>query len=215
MKGCEITMFTNISFSTYGRCVKGSEWTIMNSLGTNRLYYIHSGNIAARVGGRDLMLEERNLYIFPQNLEFKLFPNDSVSVDHTFYDFWTIPVIKSDDIIQISSLSDYPLISLGSHTKTYEFYSDFFAANGVPFTPDIAAATADQILPMIQSDLGIGFGPVRFLQNSSGVSIIDLKEHIPDRHICLIQRRDHSLSIAAKELERLLLQRGRLQTKTE
>lgn len=111
MKGCEITMFTNISFSTYGRCVKGSEWTIMNSLGTNRLYYIHSGNIAARVGGRDLMLEERNLYIFPQNLEFKLFPNDSVSVDHTFYDFWTIPVIKSDDIIQISSLSDYPLIS--------------------------------------------------------------------------------------------------------
>lgn len=117
--------------------------------------------------------------------------------------------------VSLKELSDYPLISLGSHTKTYEFYSDFFAANGVPFTPGIAAATADQILPMIQSDLGIGFVPVRFLHNSNGVSIIDLKEHIPDRHICLIQRRDHSLSIAAKELERLLLQRGQSQTKAE
>lgn len=104
-------MFTNISFSTYGRCVKGSEWTIMNSLGTNRLHYIHSGNIAAKVGGQDLMLEEGHLYIFPQNLKFELFPNNSVLVDHTFYDFWTIPAIKSDDIIQIASPSDYPLIS--------------------------------------------------------------------------------------------------------
>ena len=74
----------------------------MNSLGTNRLHYIHSGNIAAKVGGQDLMLEEGHLYIFPQNLKFELFPNNGVWVDHTFYDFWTIPAIKSDNTNRIS-----------------------------------------------------------------------------------------------------------------
>lgn len=106
--------------------------------------------------------------------------------------------------VGLKELAEYPLVSLGAHTKTYELYSGFFSEHGVPFTPDIEAATADHILPMLESDLGVGFIPIDFLKNSRNVSIIDLEEQIPERHICIVKRRDRGLSIAAKELERLL-----------
>ena len=61
---------------------------------------------------------------------------------------------------------------------------------------------------MVESDLGVGFVPVEFLKNVDNVGIIDLKEEIPERFICLIKKRDRSLSIAAKELERLLTENG-------
>lgn len=106
--------------------------------------------------------------------------------------------------VTLKELSQYPLISLGTYTKTYELYSEFFFKHGVAFAPDIEAATADHILPMIESDLGIGFIPLEFLKNTDEVFVIDLNEKIPDRSICLIKKKDRSLSIAAKELERLL-----------
>lgn len=109
-----------------------------------------------------------------------------------------------DRKVSLRELAQYPLISLGTHTKTYELYSEFFASNGVAFEPSIEAATADQILPMIQSDLGIGFVPMEFLKHETGLYVIDLSEKIPDRNLCLIKRKDRILSIAAKELEKLL-----------
>lgn len=108
--------------------------------------------------------------------------------------------------VSLKEMSEYPLISLGAHTKTYELYSDFFSANGIPFAPDIEAATADHILPMIESDLGVGFIPMEFLKNAHDINVIDLKEKIPERHICLVKRKDRTLSIAAKELERLVIE---------
>lgn len=106
--------------------------------------------------------------------------------------------------VSLREISEYPLISLGADTKTYELYSEFFSENEVSFAPDIEAATADHILPMVESDLGIGFVPTDFLKNAHGVNVIDLNEKIPERYICLIKRKDRTLSIAAKELERLL-----------
>lgn len=110
--------------------------------------------------------------------------------------------------VTLKELAMYPIISLGAHTKTHEFYSEFFSEHGVAFAPDIEAATADHILPMIESDLGIGFIPIDFLKNMNSVNVIDLEEEIPVRHICTVKRRDRSLSIAAKELERLLNDSG-------
>lgn len=108
--------------------------------------------------------------------------------------------------ISLKEMAKYPLISLGTHTKTYELYSELFSENGLPFTPDIEAATADHILPMVESDLGVGFIPEDFLKKAHDVCVIDLEEKIPLRYICLIKRKDLSLSIAAKELERLIRQ---------
>lgn len=75
------------------------------------------------------------------------------------------------------------------------------------FAPDIEASTADQILPLVKNNLGIGFVPQEFLkdEDTENVFTLDLKEQIPTRSVYLIRRTDQTLSIAAKELERMIL----------
>ena len=89
---------------------------------------------------------------------------------------------------------------------SFAFYSAFFAAHGVRYEPDIEAFTADQILPMVQADLGIGFVPENFLREGDGICRIQLTEPIPERHIVLIKRKEQPLSMAAKALEQRILQ---------
>lgn len=108
--------------------------------------------------------------------------------------------------ISLADLGNYPLISLGTSTKSFEFYSAFFTEHDLPYSPDIEAATADQILPMAQADLGVGFVPEEFVNLSDKVQIIDLEEEIPERSICLIKRKEQPLSVAAKELERMIIE---------
>ena len=107
--------------------------------------------------------------------------------------------------ISLSELKNYPLISLGSDTKSYEFYSEFFKSHGETYLPDIEAFTADQILPIAEADLGIGFVPTEFISASNNIKIIDLAEEIPPRSVCLIKRAEQPLSAAAKELEKMIL----------
>lgn len=107
--------------------------------------------------------------------------------------------------VTLAELCDFPLISLAAGTMSYAFHAELFAAHGLHFSPDIEAATADQVLPMVEADLGVGFIPVRFAKENGKVHIIDLAEDIPPRSICLIKRRTGSLSVAARELERLIL----------
>lgn len=104
-------------------------------------------------------------------------------------------------------MKQFPLISLGEKTSSFTFYSDFFNKMGVSFSPDIEAATADQILPMIKSDLGIGFVPTTFLEkeNMENLIILNTDPPIPARNICMVKRKDSSLSIAASKLEHLIL----------
>ncbi len=110
--------------------------------------------------------------------------------------------------ITVKQLSDYPLISLEKQTKTYEFLSRYFSEKGVHFTPDVEVATAEQILPMVKHNLGIGFVPDEFLKNETDCDDIirlTLKEPIPPRSVCLITKRNHPLSLAANELKKLII----------
>ena len=107
--------------------------------------------------------------------------------------------------VKLEELLEFPLISLGADTKSFEFYSGFFAAHGLPYHPDIEAFTADQILPMVEADLGIGFVPEEFLEKWSNVCRIDLEEKIPERNVVVIKRKGQPLSVAAKELEKMIL----------
>ena len=88
---------------------------------------------------------------------------------------------------------------------SYEFYSEFFKNHGELYQPDIEAFTADQILPIVEAGLGIGFVPQEFVHESDNVAIIDLAEEIPMRSICLIKRTEQPLSAAARELEKMIL----------
>ncbi len=112
----------------------------------------------------------------------------------------------TEKTVSLARLTEFPLISLGKDTRSFGFYSAFFAAHGVRYEPDIEAFTADQILPMVQADLGIGFVPEEFLREGDGVCRILLEEPIPERQIVLIQRKDQPLSLAAKALKQRILQ---------
>ena len=59
---------------------------------------------------------------------------------------------------------------------------------------------------MVKANLGIGFIPEDMLKDERDIYVISLAEQIPEREICLVKRKDHSLGAAARELERLILQ---------
>lgn len=109
--------------------------------------------------------------------------------------------------LQLEDVQKYPLICLTSDTKTFEFYGRIFLKHGLTLCPDIEAATTNLVLPMVKSDLGLGFLPedlaLEALERGE-VFQIQLAEPIPDRQICLIKDTGQPLSIAARELEKLL-----------
>ena len=101
-----------------------------------------------------------------------------------------------------------PADLLGTQHLDLYFYSDFFARQTLALRPDIEAATADQILPMVRGQLGVGFVPESFLRDEGGYSDIrrlELKTPIPKRKICFLKQRRQYLSRAAKELEAMIL----------
>ena len=110
------------------------------------------------------------------------------------------------DVLTAEQMIQYPMIGLGEKTSSFAFYSDFFARRGVSFEPEIEVATAEQILPMVKSDLGIGFVPAVFLEkeNMENLRILHMEHPVPNRDICILKRKELSLSIAASELEQLI-----------
>lgn len=115
----------------------------------------------------------------------------------------------ADRELTLAELAEYPIVCLGSQTKTYDFYTKLFLEHGLTLRADIEAATTDQILPMVKNDLGIGFVPEEFVRNEvnhRNVFVLNLIDEIPPRYICIVKRSDRSLSIAAKELERMILE---------
>lgn len=109
--------------------------------------------------------------------------------------------------LTLKELSRYPLISLGPHTTSFSFYSQLFSSHGLSFQPDIEAATADQILPMVKSDLGIGFLPELLARGeiaAGNVFTLDLNPPVPLRQIGLLTQENQPLSVAARELKRMI-----------
>jgi len=109
--------------------------------------------------------------------------------------------------LEFSELNKYPVICLGEETMTYRFYNELFMEHNLIFRPDTEAATADQILPLVQCNLGLGFLPAPLAQEAlknGSVVRIPLKEEVPPRHISLVQDSRKTLSIAADRFVRML-----------
>ena len=111
-------------------------------------------------------------------------------------------------VLELKELTQYPIVSFEKGRSTHTFYTEFFAKQGVNFSPDIEAATADQIIPIVKHNLGIGFVPEQFLYDApSGIYKLNLKYQIPTREICVVRRKGHSPSLAARELEKMMLEK--------
>ena len=109
--------------------------------------------------------------------------------------------------VSFSQLLEYPLVSLSRQTKSFELYSHFFASEGLRYLPETETATADQILPLVRANLGIGFVPQAFLngRSESDLFVVETEKPLPEREICIVKRKEQTLSLAARELERLIL----------
>lgn len=115
--------------------------------------------------------------------------------------------VNSENPVSFRRIAKKPIVSLGPKTSTYEFYLKLFLEHGASFSSDIEAATADQILPLVRHNLGIGFVPFDFLEDiteDSGIYQIPLKEEIPKRYITLLKKKGRTLSPPAKELEKVI-----------
>lgn len=110
--------------------------------------------------------------------------------------------------LSLERLQAYPLICLGEHTMTYRFYDAFYHSHGLTLHPELEAATTDQILPMVKSNLGLGFLPEIYADKalSSGeVCRIPLTEPVPLREIYLVENEERPLSITAEALKGMLI----------
>jgi len=114
------------------------------------------------------------------------------------------PNFKIKDKITFKELLEYPVISLCSSTSTHQFYLEKAHAYGSDFAPDIEAATADQIIPLVKHGLGIGFVPKEFLLSETDIKQISLKEPTFEREILLVRKAKHNLSLPAKKLFELI-----------
>ena len=105
--------------------------------------------------------------------------------------------------LSLAELEKYPLICLGRETMTYHFYQQLFLKHGLELLPDTDAATTDQILPLVKSELGLAFLPEPMAEDAirrREIVRIDLQETIPKRNVCMVYDSRHPLSAAAKKL---------------
>lgn len=134
-------------------------------------------------------------------------------------------LVGGTDYISLSSkthslqdIHKYPLVCLGEDTMTYRFYNAFYHSHGLILRPELEAATTDQILPMVKSNLGLGYIPEIFAQtelHTGEVCKLSIKETIPFREIYLVENEERPLSVTAGALKNMLLNYSNLlQTKT-
>ena len=68
--------------------------------------------------------------------------------------------------LSLKELNNYPLISLSDESMTRAFYRQFFLDHGAVLKPDTEAATTDQMLTLVKSELGIAFLPQSMAQDA-------------------------------------------------
>lgn len=113
----------------------------------------------------------------------------------------------ADRTYTIAELAAFPLISLGRQTASYDTYAEFFRVRGLDFRPAAEVATADQILPLVDYNLGVGLVPDVFLKKSAAKYLrLKTDTPLPSRSIYLVRRAKQPVSFAARALIRRLMQ---------
>ena len=117
----------------------------------------------------------------------------------------------ADRSLTLKELSAYPLISLGDESMTRSFYRQFFLDHDALLRPDTEAATTDQMLTLVKSELGLAFMPEPMaapLLASGELVQLHLQEIIPSRSICLVYDHHRPLNTAARKFQQLLTKAG-------
>lgn len=99
--------------------------------------------------------------------------------------------------LSIEELNRYTLITLEEGSTTRHFFDKLFRQHGILMKPDIELASISQVLPLVRSNLGIGFVPQRIAEEdirSGKIFRIALREEIPARNIFLVTDDEYETS---------------------
>lgn len=110
-------------------------------------------------------------------------------------------------VLGLEEARGYPWIGLCRGSATYQHYKDFFIAHGIDLEPDMEVATSDLLLPLIESNLGIGFVPeqlARPLLEEKKLVRIRLDCEPPRRSIQIVSDKGRGKSPAADTFYRYL-----------
>ena len=110
--------------------------------------------------------------------------------------------------ISLQELAAYPLIMLGNESMSRTFYRQFFLEHNAELRPDTEAATTDQMLTLVRSELGLAFMPEPMARGNlqrGRIVQLNLRETIPPRSVCLVYDRHRPLNTAAREFQLQLL----------
>lgn len=115
----------------------------------------------------------------------------------------------SQESQQLENIMNYPFITLGKNTSTYQYYSKFFFDEQITMHTESEVATADQILPLVKHNLGIGFYPKQLIQddlNQKTIYEIKLNKKNPERKILLVQDASVTTNIATHKFIQTLIE---------
>lgn len=103
--------------------------------------------------------------------------------------------------LELKDAPGYPWIGLGRGTATYELYRNFFIEHGIDMELDMEVATSDLMLPLLQSNLGIGFVPEKLaapLLEAKKLVRIPVNCTLPKRSIHIVSDKGRGKSLAAE-----------------
>lgn len=102
--------------------------------------------------------------------------------------------------LELRDIKKYSWIGLGRESATYHLYKNFFIEHKIDLEPDMEVATSDLMLPLIESNLGIGFVPKKLalpLLEEKKLVQIHLECNIPKRSIQIVSDKERGKSLAA------------------
>ena len=102
--------------------------------------------------------------------------------------------------LELEEIKKYPWIGLGIGSATHELYRNFFIEHKIDIEPDMEVATSDLMLPLIESNLGIGFVPKQLAQpllKEEKLVQIHINCILPRRSIQLVLDKERGKTLAA------------------
>jgi len=98
-------------------------------------------------------------------------------------------------------LLSIPFISMPEGSSTFDYLTQYFAASGLSFQPDIELTTVELTIRAVERGLGIGILPQRLA--AQGIAAgrlrqICLTRPMPSRNACLLMHRDRIPSTAVR-----------------
>lgn len=100
----------------------------------------------------------------------------------------------------LKDIKRYPLVGLGRGSATNELYRDFFIRHKIDVEYDMEVATSDLMLPLLESNFGLGFVPevsARTLLQEGKLVQMHVNCELPKRSIELISDKGRGKSLAA------------------